>query len=70
MDLRTYLFQNRIKKGLFAEQLGISKAHLSRLVNGRMPSLTLAIKIEEFTDGAVKTSSWIGASQDREDLND
>ena len=54
MDLEEYLFRHRIKKSHFAIGLGIAPGHFyAILAKRRRPSVNLAIKIEEMTDGKV-----------------
>ncbi len=60
MDLRTYLFHNRISVTDFSKILGCSRIHLSEIVNGRrIPSLMLAKAIERETKGKVKASELL-----------
>ena len=45
----------------FAEGLGVNKVYLWQIGKGiRKPSLDLACKIEQLTDGAIPPSSWAG----------
>lgn len=54
MDLRTYLFNERISVTDFSKTLGCSRIHLSEIINGRrVPSLMLAKSIEMATNGQV-----------------
>ncbi len=53
MDLRLYLFVNKITQTAFARRLGISRCHLCAVVKGNC-SIKLAEKIESFTGGQVK----------------
>lgn len=41
-----------------AERLRRSQSLISKLCNGGRPSVTLAIEIEEWTDGEVPALSW------------
>ena len=42
-----------------ADTLEISRPHLSLLISGKKrPSLDLAIRIEQLTEGAVPATSW------------
>jgi transcriptional regulator with XRE-family HTH domain len=62
MDLYEWLTRKRIedrnfKDIQFAKKLGINRAQISRLKQGRYrPSVELAMKIEELTDGQV--NAW------------
>lgn len=64
LTLREYIFQQRLKKAVAAEQLGISPGHLSNLIHteetGKKPSLELALRIEEWSKGQVSATVWSG----------
>ncbi len=48
------------KQRELAEAFGISRPHLSLLLAGKKrPSLELAVRIEQMTDGAVPVTSWV-----------
>jgi transcriptional regulator with XRE-family HTH domain len=54
MNLDEYLFRTKQSKTSFAQKLGISRGHLQHILNGsRRPSVSLAKKIEEITEGKV-----------------
>lgn len=56
MILEEYIFLNRkiLKKKDLSKRLGISTTHLNNLINGsQAPSLKLAKRIEEVTEGKV-----------------
>jgi len=54
MKLDLWLFLNKITKKDFAIQLGVSRGHLQEIVSAkRTPSIKLAKKIEEITQGKV-----------------
>lgn len=54
MDLREYLFRQRIKLIDFAETTGLSKAYLCSIKNGNQyPSLSLRKLIQYATDDVV-----------------
>jgi len=53
MDLRTYLFQNRITQLEFANEVECSKITISHIVAGKRPSKRIAKRIEKVTKGAV-----------------
>lgn len=53
----------------WAVLLGISRSHLSEILNGnRQPSLDLAAKIERLTEGAVMAASWIADPTPQKDV--
>jgi DNA-binding XRE family transcriptional regulator len=50
MDLREYLFYNRMQQKELAKLLGCNAKYLSHLINGRYkPGVTLARQIKEVT---------------------
>lgn len=56
MNLDLFLFHHRkeISRDSFSSRIGITKTHLSRILNGiGIPSIKLAKKIEEETHGEV-----------------
>lgn len=54
MKLDLWLFMNKITKKDFAARLQVSRGHLQEIVSGkRKPSVKLAKKIEELTEGKV-----------------
>lgn len=54
MDLKKYLDNKRLTYAEFANQLGIHTHSLHNVVYGKKkPSLDLAVKIEELTDGEI-----------------
>lgn len=60
MNLKEYLFRNDIMQKDFSTALGISYKTLWSIINGvRMPSLDIAVKIEEITHGVVKCKDLI-----------
>lgn len=58
MSLSEYLAKNNIRQEDFASKIGVTQATVSRLSNGGVPSLKLAVAIERATRGRVKASSW------------
>lgn len=63
--LREFLEQSGQTQAKLARRLGISTAHMSELLSGRkMPSLTLAYRIERLTNGAVPVSAWVPTDKD------
>lgn len=60
MKLRDYLHFNHITKTKMAEDLGISRTHLTQILKGRhTPRLGLAHKIEQITNGKVTTEDFL-----------
>lgn len=60
MDLRTWLFKNRISLRQFAKKIDYNFSYLSLVMNyKRVPSEKLAMKIEEETQGTVKGQALI-----------
>lgn len=53
MELRVYLFKNRINQKVFAKELGISYATFRTILQGDDVWLSLALRIEELTNGEV-----------------
>lgn len=54
MELREYLFKNRIKQREFAEKVGCSKEYISNLCNGKNPGKILRQCIINATGGLVE----------------
>ncbi|WP_350939129.1 MULTISPECIES: helix-turn-helix domain-containing protein [Thioclava] len=60
MTLKEYLSLHQISQTDFSGSLGVSKGYLSDLLRGRkLPSLTIAVKIQDLTKGAVMAGSWV-----------
>lgn len=60
MDLREWLFRNRMSVTDFAKQLGVSRNHINRIVNGYgYPGTALAKLIEQYTQGQVTTKELL-----------
>jgi transcriptional regulator with XRE-family HTH domain len=58
-NLANHLKENQIKQRDFANNLGISKSHMSGIVSGaKRPDLKLAFKIERLTGGKVPAKSF------------
>jgi transcriptional regulator with XRE-family HTH domain len=54
MLLDEYLFRMKIKQTEFAKKLEVSRVHLGEILRGRRrPSISLAKRIEETTNGKV-----------------
>ena len=58
--LRSHIKSSGDTREVWAARLGISRSYLSLLESGtKMPSLTLAVRIERATGGAVPAASWV-----------
>lgn len=58
--IKEYLFRNDMTVKEFAFELGISASYLYQLVAGdKTPSLSLAVKIVEKTDGAINVKELL-----------
>lgn len=52
--LEQWLQQQRVSAAAFGRDIGVSRSHVKRLLSGeRVPSPTLAIRIEQATHGQV-----------------
>lgn len=59
--MKEYLFRKKITFKEFAFQLKISTSYLYQLISGdRKPSLKLAQKIEDYTQGAIDVNQLLG----------
>lgn len=59
MRLRTWLKQVKMQQQVFAKTVPVTEQYLSHLLNGkRKPSMRLAERIEELTEGAVTPNDW------------
>ena len=58
--LRAYLRDNKIKQREFAKRIDVSEQWLSMVFTGkrRMTSLSIALRIDKATDGAVSVQAW------------
>jgi len=74
MDLYDYFHKRKKEEAgfcldTFADMLGVSKCHLSIIINGRgAPSIILAFRIEEATQGEVtfmEMIKWVRKNKDR-----
>lgn len=55
MDLKDYLYINRMTINQFSELIGYSRNHISGIINRRLkPTKKLAQYIEKMTNGEVK----------------
>ena len=60
IKLTKYLEEAKLGQAVFAEGIGVTQATVSRLARGKMvPSLELALAIENATGGKVPMSSWV-----------
>lgn len=58
--LKDYIKQSGETRRAWAEKLGISEGYLSLILSHRkMPSLDLAVRIENATGGEVKAASFV-----------
>lgn len=62
--LARYLASNDLSPAAFGQLVGADRQQIWRLANGaRGPSVDLAVRIEEATDGAVPVESWAKAKR-------
>lgn len=60
MNLKEYLFLNRITVNDFAEKINCNRSYFSRLLNGHVkPGKRLAKDIEKETNGEVKAEDLL-----------
>lgn len=60
MDLREYLFRNRLTVKEFSQRLECSRPHLTEIIHGRRkPGKRLANDIEKLTGGQVKAAELL-----------
>jgi len=65
MQLREYLFYNRISIVDFAKSIGASRTYISTIVNGKaVPSKWLAKEIESATSGQVTVNELLNLKKD------
>jgi len=58
--LEYYLKEKNLTKTEFAERVGIHLSYITHLVKGRrVPSLSVALKIQDLTDGEVPVTTWV-----------
>ena len=60
MKLKKYLQKHKIKHREAAEALGVTRVWLTEVINGRLCSSRLAIKIQVWSHGQVKISDVLG----------
>lgn len=64
MTLVEYLLQNKIKQKDFVQTIGISESYLSLILNGkRMPSVPVALQIEQAANGEVTAIELLGLNK-------
>lgn len=57
---RNFLYRSGISYPQAAAELSITESHVARLAQGNcLPSLKLAVKIDEWSEGHVACSDWI-----------
>lgn len=54
MDLRRYLFENRITQRQFAQMIDYSRCYVSSITKGKIPGAKAARIIEKATNGVVR----------------
>lgn len=60
MDLREWLFRNRVSQTDLAKQLGVTKQYVHHLCHKKYrASPKLALEIEKFTEGEVKAEELV-----------
>lgn len=63
-SLQMYLDSHGFSLRAFAEMLGISRGQVGMYTSGRSkPSLDLAVKIKQITEGEVPEDSWVDGQQ-------
>ena len=61
--LRKWGQEHNISDGEIARGVGVTRSAITHIANGDwLPSLTTAVAIEEFTNGAVPCASWLAAA--------
>ena len=61
--LMEYLTENGIGHNFFARKVGSSPAAMSRYLKGSIPSLKLAIAIEQATTWTVHVYDWVSSKK-------
>lgn len=56
--LREYIQSSGVKHCFFAQEIGIQPNTLSRILNGYVPTLKMAIDIEKYTKGKISVYDW------------
>jgi transcriptional regulator with XRE-family HTH domain len=62
MTLERYLKDTGKTQTAFASEVGVTIGRINQLLNGERPSLELATRIHNVTDGAVTFGDWINVS--------
>lgn len=52
--------QQGLTQDAFAKRVGVTQGRIAQILNGDMPSMTLAIVISRATDGAVTPNDFAG----------
>jgi len=56
--LKEYITKRGITQNEFSRRSGISKAMMSRIMNGREPKIGIVMKIKAATHGQVRPEHW------------
>lgn len=70
MNLRQYMRIRNITVREMAKLLGVSSGTINNMFNGRDPRLSLAMKIQEVTDGEVSCEDLLSRSSHRDEDGD
>jgi 3,4-dihydroxy 2-butanone 4-phosphate synthase / GTP cyclohydrolase II len=62
MKLADYLKHHSTTQTAFAAAVGVTIGRISQLLNGERPSLDLATRIHQATEGAVTFADWMDLS--------
>lgn len=69
MNLRDYLYYNKISVKDFSKNLDYSRTHISAIIHGRLkPTKRLAKAIEQATNGEVKAEDLISYKEKRRSI--
>jgi len=58
MQLSAWLQENGLTQEAFGLTVGVTQGRIAQLVQGGLPSMGLAIRIEEATGGQVARADW------------
>ena len=62
MDLREFMFYNKITQEQLGKQVGATRSYINAIVHGRYkPSMDLAKRLEEATNGKVSLNTILSA---------
>ena len=68
MDLRRYLFENRMTISGFCRKIGYSRCYLSNVMSNRVPaSQRVKFLVEVATNGAVGPNDWESEKKPKEE---